>query len=898
MKLGRRAVLTALAVGLLLLLIGGRAIASFLAELLWYRSTGFENVFWTHWRAAIAVRGTVAIFVAVVVYANLWVITRSLGAIRLRRRYGNIEIAERLPRTYLLAALSLVSVFSAWWLSAGVSDPLPALASLDPVRWNLADPIFGYDVAFYVFRLPMLMRLQTLGGLVIFWTGLLAVAAYVATGAIKFNDGKPSFSPLARRHLGVLLACFTLLYAANVWLDRYGLVINGNGFAGSIGYTDVFARLPAKLVLFLLALATAAAIAYGAWVGVLRVPVVAVAVLVVGLIGTELIYAPLVQRFLVEPNQFARERTYIDYHLGFTRAAYKLDDIERVQLPYDGSAQPDQDELVRRISRVPLWDPRPLLDTYRQRQGLFRYYTFASVHHDRYATAEGAEPVAISVREIETSELEEAARTWQNLHLNVNYVAGDGAVVSPVARMAVDGTPILYVWDRDPPKLSPDAPPQLRLDNPKIYFGERTQEYVILAPDAEPIGITLDALWKKLLFAWAFQSKNILLSGEVEPDSKIVFRRGVVDRVQAVAPFIRVASDSGALPVVHEGRIVWIVNGYTFSPTFPLARALEFDGRLVRYLRNSVKATVDAVTGEVNLYATDPSDPILATYSRIFPGLIRPLEEMPEELRGHLRYSPAMMRLQAQVLSAYHLQDPAAFYGQQDVWSLATEQYGDAPATMEPTFATYPLPGSDESEFLLTVPFVARGRQNMTALLVTRNDPPNYGQQVLYLLPRDVTVPGPQQVEAAIDQDPEISQELALWRRGGSDVARGNLIVVPVGGTLVFVEPLFLEAQSAAIPQLERVILALGDRVVMRPSFDEAVAALLGGEARQFSASDESGAEPTAGSVEPGVLVSARALMEEAEAHLRAGNWAAFGRAWESLRRILEGAPMVEPEAQ
>ncbi len=896
MKLGRRSVLTAIAVGLILLLIGGRAVAGFLSELLWYRSIGYENVFWTQWRSAIAVRGTIALVVAAFVYANLWIIARALGSIRLRRRYGNIEIAERLPRVYLLAALSLVSLFSAWWLSAGVADPLPALAALNPERWNLVDPVFGYDVSFYVFRLPMLVRLQTLAGLVIFWTGLLAVGAYIATGAIKFNDGKPSFSLLARRHLGVLAACFTLVYAANVWLDRYGLAVNGNGFGNSIGYTDVFARLPAKLLLFALALFAAGAIAYGAWTGVLRLAVGAVALLVMGIIGAELVYAPMIQRFVVEPNQFVREQPYIDQHLEFTRAAYGLDDIEQVALPYSGQIRPDEAELAEQIRRVPLWDPRPLLNTYRQRQGLFRYYTFSSVHHDRYATADGSEPVAISVREIETSELEEAARTWQNLHLNVNFVAGDGVVVSPVSRMAPDGTPLLYVWDRDPPKLSPEAPPQLQLTNPRIYFGERTGEYVILAPEAEPVGIPLDALWKKALFAWAFQSKNILLSSEVERDSKLVFRRGIVDRVQAVAPFVRVTSDGGALPVVHEGRVVWVVNGYTLSPTFPLAPTREFDGRLVRYIRNSVKATVDAVTGEIQLFATDTQDPILETYSRIFPGLVRPLEEMPEQLHGHLRYSSAMMNLQAQVLSAYHLQDPRAFYGQQDVWSLATEQYGDTPIPMEPTFASYPMPGSDDPEFLLTVPFVARGRQNMTALLVTRNDPPHYGEQVLYLLPRDVTVPGPQQVEAAIDQDPEISQELALWRRGGSDVARGNLIVVPVAGTLVFVEPLFLEAQSAAIPQLERVILAMGDRVVMQPSVDAAVQALLGGSGQTSEETDSESPTGPAG-IDSGLLLSARRMMEQAEAFLRAGDWAGFGRAWETLRQTLESLPAAGPQA-
>src|SRR5690606_8862614 len=299
--------------------------------------------------------------------------------------------------------------------------------------------------------------------------------------------------------------------------------------------------------------------------------------------------------------------------------------------------------------------------------------------------------------------------------------------------------------------------------------------------------------------------------------------------------------------------------------------------------------TVDALTGAVTLYAVDPSDPYLATHMRIFPGLLRPISEMPKELQAHLRFPIPLMQLQAQVLGAYHLREPSAFYEQQDVWSLATEQYRGTPAAMEPTYSMFALPGTSEMEFLLSVPFVPRGRQNMTALFVTRNDPPSYGEQILYLLPRDEVVFGPQQIEAMIDQDPEISQELALWRRGGSDVTRGHLIIVPIDSTLVYVEPLFLEAANAAIPQLERVILARAGTVVMRPTFESGVAALLSGEARPVFAQvpgvdSESLSPPT---LPAGSLDAARRLMDQADAYLRAGDWAGFGRTWESLRRLL-----------
>jgi uncharacterized protein len=363
--------------------------------------------------------------------------------------------------------------------------------------------------------------------------------------------------------------------------------------------------------------------------------------------------------------------------------------------------------------------------------------------------------------------------------------------------------------------------------------------------------------------------------------------------VEAAAPFLRVSQDRSAYPVIHEGRIVWVVDGYTTTSSFPLSPLVPFEARGVRYVRNSVKATVDGVTGEVRLYAVDEEDPILRTYERIFPGLIRPLEEMPEALRAHLRYPIQLMHLQAGVLGSYHLLDPREFYGLEDVWAVATEEYRGTPTSMEPTYSMYPLPGAEESEFLLTVPLVARGRTNMTALMITRNDPPHYGQQVLYLLPRDELIPGPQQIEAMIDQDPEISQQLALWLRGGSDVIRGHLMIVPIDGSLVFVEPLFLEAENAAIPQLERVILAAGSRVVMEPTFASAVTALLSGQPTVLTASSSKESDPAetpSGDLDHEAVDRARRLMAEADAMLRAGDWAGFGRTWEALRRTLISA--------
>lgn len=905
MRVSRGVTISAIALGLVLLLVGGGIVAAFVAELFWYRSLSLEEVFWTHWRGALVVRGTVTVVIMTIVALNLAIVTRSLGAIRVRRRYGNIEIAERLPQVYLFVAIGLVSAFSAWWLSAGFADPLPMLAALNPVEWGLRDPAFGRDASFYVFRLPVLNRIQTLFSIVIFWVTLLSIAAYAVTGAIKFGQARPTVSRAARRHLGILAATFLFFFAIDLWLGRYGLVVSGNGFGGGFGYTDMYARLPARMVVVLLVLATAGCIGYGAWIGRMRLAVVSGILLFLGLVVAEGIYPSSIQRFVVEPNQFPREQPFIEQNIAFTRVAFDLHEIDRVTMPYAQRVDLDEDDLVRRLEGIPLWDTQPLMTTYQAQQGLFRRYAFASVHHDRYGEGDMAEPIAISVRELDTDELEPAAKTWQNLHLN--YVSGAGAVASPAAGMSSNGTPIFYVWDLDPPKLSSDAPSDLALTDPRVYIGERASEWVIVGDDHPPVGVPLDAAWRKALFAWYFRSKNILLSNELTEDSRIVFRRGVAERVQAAAPFLYVPADRSAAPVIADGRIVWVVDAYTTSSSFPLSQLVGFDNRAVRYVRSSVKAVVDAVTGEITLYAMDPTDPILATYQRVFPTLVRPLEEMPEVVRRHLRFPVRMMTLQAQVIGAYHLLDPRQFYEQQDVWSIAIGLRRGTPATMEPTYSLFPLPGSDEPEFLLSLPFVARGRQNMTALMMTRNDPPNYGKQVLYLLPRDEQIPGPQQIDAAIDQDPEISQQLALWRRGGSDVYRGNLVVLPVNGTLLYAEPLFLEAENAAIPQLERVIIAQAGRVVMEPTFPRAVATLLHGTPARpaVAESPAGGGSDTPMGVVPGSTADgtpttglgqapidrARQLVDEMDRSLRLGDWAGFGRALNSLRAVLDESP-------
>ena len=887
--MSRRTRIAVIAFGaLVLFLVGGRLTAEFVEDLLWYQALQIERVFWARWLAAALVRVALGLLFAAIVFINLTVVTRTLGTIRVRRRVANIEIAEQLPQPYIVATLLGIAGLSGWWLSAGVADPVSVLAAFRHESWGLRDPFFGLDVSFYVFVLPILDQLQILFGLLTAWTAILVVSAYVVTGAIRVTGGEVHLTPVARRHLAVLAGAALVIVAWDLWLDRYGLIVSGNGVSGAIGYTDAHARQPGMLVLAVLALAAAGAVAYGMWTNRRQLALGSLAALVAATVLARIIVPALMQQLVVEPNEAVRERPFIEQHIDFTRRAYQLDDIRTAPLPYATGAVPSDSTVLSALAGAPLWDPRPLHTTFNEREALYAYYTFASVHPDRY----DGEQVAVSVRELEPASLPPTAQTWHNLHLE--YVSGQGAVVTPMAAMAEDGSPVYYLRDIGPPRVSPDAPPSLELSDPEIYFGERTGGYVIVAPDARPNGVPLISLGRKLVFAWAFQSRNLLLSRSVTPASKVVYRRSVADRVRRAAPFVRLLPERGVQPVIHEGNVVWLVDGYTTTTSFPLSRRGSLEAMPLRYVRNSVKATVDAVSGEVRLYVVDPDDPILRTYAAFFPGVLEPLSAMPEGLRAHLRYPSALLELQAAVLGDYHLRDPARFYARQDVWAAAIEIYRMDEQPVGATYATLPLPGESESEFLLSVPLSARGRPNLAAILVARNDPGVYGQRFLYELPRDELVPGPQQIEAQIDQNPDISQQLSLWREGGSQVVRGRILVVPVDSSLVYVEPLFLEAHQTATPQLERVIVSNGRNVVMRSTLAEAVDALYGSGGPPVASplpsvtSDptprEQAPAPAAG---PGIE-RARQLVEQAEGQLRAGDWAGFGESWRQLRTLLE----------
>ena len=899
---GRLFVALVALVGLILLL--GRVGATAWTEILWFRQVGYSDVLWKrvlwHW----GTRFAGGVLVGVAVYGNLRIVSRTLGGIQIKRRFGNLEISERLPRSVVNWIILGAAAVLALWFGAAVPSPLglQLLTLAHGGSWGLTEPILGRDVGFYVFWLPVLGNALAFTLVTVFLLFTLAVAGYAATGAVRWGRGRLTAQDLPRVHLGTLMGIFFLLLAARFWLGRYMLLLDGTSdVQGIVGFTDAEARLPALQTMAVISIMAAVAALWAARTG--RGAVLISAAVTTG-IATLLIpgaYPAMIQRFRVEPNELQRESPFIDANLRFTRLGFGLDSLERRALQFSPDAEIDWGSAARQFSGLPVWSTGALLPTFRSVEGRFRYYDFGDVAIDRYDTPAGPVPVAVSVREVDPVGIPDP--NWQNLHLRRRYIEGMGAVASLAAARTPEGRPPMLLSGIPPVSAGPSpASPELRLERPQVFFGSRPQYHAVvnpggeefLAPDGSPgvmgvdfpDGIELGSWMRKAALAWRFGDANLLFAAEVQGGSRFVYRRSVLERARAVAPFLHFPEPP--YPVVAEGRIVWILEGFTGTRGFPLSTPHDLQFlRSVSYLRNSVKVTVDAVTGDLAFYRVPISDPLADAYQEAFPGLFRPLSELPAALRSHVRYSRELLNLQASVLLQYHQETARAFHGQQDVWALPHElAQGTTPVPYRPEFGIWTLPSEDDARFNLTAVFVPAGRQNLTAMLVARADEAGMPRLILFDVTVDDQIPGPRQIEALVEQDPQISQQFSLWRTGGSEVWTGHLHLVPVGQRILYMEPVFLAAAADAIPELRRFVVSDGRRVVMTEDLGGALAVLAGRDLPSGT-----GDAPGLGS---GDLAGPRAwpaaaleILNRAEDRLRQGDWQGFGVALEELKALL-----------
>jgi uncharacterized membrane protein (UPF0182 family) len=698
-----------------------------------------------------------------------------------------------------------------------------------------------------------------------------------------------------------LLALFFAVKAWSYGLDRYYLLYDDNGVVVGASFTDIHIGLPMLYVLMTLAAAAAimslANLRMRSW----KLPASGAALVFGGSFLLALLFPALYQRLYVKPNELSLETPYIQRNIALTQEAFNLREITIKPFPAEeGLSFQSLEDNRATVDNIRLWDWQPLMDTYAQLQEIRTYYKFHVVDVDRYELDGAYQQVTLSARELEPSLLPANAQTWLNLHLIFTH--GNGVVMSPVTRKSPEGLPVLYL--QDIPPIASGGPP---IREPRIYYGQASYPYVLVKTGAKEFdypkgkdnayasyggagGIRIGGAAARGLFAWYFDDPNILLSSYITDDTLILFRRNITERIATIAPFLRL--DHDPYMVVSDGRLFWMQDAYTTSRWFPYAQHLPESS--TNYIRNSVKIVVDAYDGSVDFYVADPNDPIVTTYGRIFPKLLKPLDSMPADLRKHIRYPEDLFLIQAQMYRAYHMDAPEVFYNREDLWQLPREWSGigvlrGADETkMPPYYINMRLPGEARAEFFLMLPMVPNHRENMIAWLAARCDAPDYGKLIVYEFPKEKLVYGPFQIEARINQNTEISQQISLWNQMGSRVIRGNLLVVPIENSILYVSPLYLRAETGQMPELKRVIAAYDDRVVMEDTLTLALASLFRESApATFLPSAATGS--ASGGPSNAKAREALSRYDKAIERLRSGDWAGFGAELDALRPLLEG---------
>ncbi len=895
------------------LVVLGRA-SDWLVDWAWFSTLGYVGVFWTVF-ATKAVLFTAVFGVSTLLLWLNGTLAVRFAARRRRRLPAALPpgsatvpslpgtpadvlalVSPLLQRHLVILAVALVIGLLIAIGETGQWDLI--LRFIYQVPYGQNDPLFDKDIGFYLFSLPVYVALKNWMLIIVVLSALIAGAVYFVHGEINLDRGSWHISPLAIAHGSALLGLYFAVKAWSYALDRFLLLYNDNGVVVGAGYTDVHVELP---VLWLL-VGLAAAAAVVAWANVrLRTSRLAI-VAATMVFGSSFVFAAflpaLFQRFFVKPSELQLETPYIQRNITLTREAYNLRQITVKPFPAEqGLSFQSLQENRGTIDNIRLWDWRPLMDTYAQLQEIRTYYKFLDVDVDRYQINGSYQQVTLAARELAPSLLPANAQTWVNLHLLFTH--GSGVVMSPVTQKSAEGLPIFYLKD-----IPPVATGGLSITEPRIYFGQGPSTYVIVKGSTPEFdypkgkdnvyatytgadGIPIGGSFWKTLFAWYLGDVNIMLSSYVTSESRIMLHRNIKDRVHTIAPFLQLDRDPYA--VISDGRLYWMQDAYTTSHWFPYAQS-QPDGA-INYIRNSVKVVVDAYNGTTTFYLADAADPIIATYRRIFPALFKPFDAMPPDLQKHVRYPEDLFRIQALQYRAYHMDAPAVFYNREDLWQFPRAPTGpdginnqNSPR-MAPYYIMMRLPGEPRAEFFLMLPMVPSQRENMIAWLAARCDPPDYGKLVVYEFPKDKLIYGPFQIEARINQNTDISQQISLWNQMGSRVIRGNLLVVPIEDSILYVSPMYLRAEAGQLPELKRVIAAYGERVVMEETLPAALAALFRDSVPAATLPPRAGASSS-----PADARAREALghYNRALERLKLGDWSGFGAELDALRPLLE----------
>jgi uncharacterized membrane protein (UPF0182 family) len=875
-----------------------------LSEWLWFSEVEYTGIF----MRTLGTKVTLGAVVFLLAFAGLALNFR-LALRRFTQPYtlfpGNGDIQPVVLTPGQLQRLGMgVAALMALFLGAFASNEwLTWLQFRNAVPFEEADPLFGRNIGFYVFSLPFLDLVRYLALAVVMLSLLGSAALYVISNQLGIDPARgPIVSDAARRHLGLIVAGVFLLLAWGAWLEVPRVLTTSSGTVYGASYVDVLLRVPVLRVLLLAALAGAGLSAISALTPRNRPLMAAVGLYALVSVGGN-VGAVALQRLVVTPDEQQREAPYLTHNIAATRQAFGLDDVEEREVSGDATlALADIENNRDTIDNVRLWDHEPLLDTFGQLQEIRTYYDFASVDNDRYFIDGEYRQIMLSSRELNSDSLPN--RSWVNERLQ--YTHGFGVAMGPVNQVTQEGLPVLFIGD-----LPPSSSVDLEVEQPSIYFGELSNDYVIVNTGTDEFhypegddnvstrydgsgGVEMSSLLRRLLFAARFRAYEILVSSQLTSESRIIYHRNIIDRVTTIAPFLRY--DTDPYLVISEGRLVWMLDAYTTSSRYPYATPAS---NRINYIRNAVKIVVDAYNGTTTFYLAEPDEPIARTLEAIFPGFLQPLDAMPEDLRRHIRYPEGLFTLQTAIFSTFHMTNPAVFYNREDQWEVPVID-GEQ---MQPYYTMMRLPGEPRAEFIQMLPFTPRGKNNLAAWMVARSDGENYGKMLVFQFPKQKLVFGPSQIVARINQDQEISPQITLWNQQGSEVIQGTLLVIPIEEALLYIRPLYLRASGGRIPELTRVVVAYQNQIVMEETLDAALARLFGGPGLPAALPPTTLLANASGSTAAPATPRTGSLASQAQDHYtrairaqRSGDWALYGRELEQLGEVLEELRAGESE--
>jgi len=883
------------AVALLLFL---PAVTNLITDWWWFEEVGYQVVFTRQLVTQLLLLVSAGLVAFLFVWINLRVAQRGpiIDPVLVRVGSGtrHVDVAAIFHRVSLVVALVIGALFGfgatpAW-------DTVLLAAYRTP--FGTVDPVFGRDIGYYVFTMPALSALLGYCTTLVILSLILVLPLYLLRRDFIVRRRQVLVGPGAGVHVGLLVGAAFLLTALRLWLiDAPGLLYSTTGPLVGASYTDLKATLPALRLSMFVALACAVTVIVGGLRGrLVRYGVLAVvAYALVAIVGRGLV-PPLMQKFVVAPTELTYEAPYLRSHIAATRAAWGLDSVEVRELGGEASLSlADVRASAATIENVRLWDREPLLQTFRQLQEIRTYYDFVSVDDDRYWVDGRYRQVLLSPRELNPASL--PTRTFINEHLTFTH--GMGLTLSPVNQVTTEGLPVLFIKD-----LPPVSTVSLKVTRPQIYYGENTSDFVVVRtrqrefdhPSGEANvyssytgrgGVPVRNALRRALLSTRFASSKILLSQDITDSSRVLFVRDIAARARKALPFLVFDRDP-YMVVADDGTLKWLMDAYTMTDRYPYAARLR-DG--TSYMRNSVKVVIDAYDGTVHAFISTPGDPIVRTWAKILPGIFAPLDSMPADLRAHIRYPDNLYRIQTALYTTYHMDKPEDFYHREDQWQIPLVERGDGSVPFM-RHIVMTLPGEANAEYIYMVPFTPRGKDNLAAWMVARNDGAEYGRLRVYQLPRQSLIFGPTQIENRINQNTEISRQVSLWDQRGSRVIRGDLLVIPIRESLLYVQPLYLQAEGGRIPELKRVVVAYQNQVVMDETLDGALASLFGGSAVPGTSAPSAAAAAAAPATSDAQL---RSLVADVRRHYqsaldaqRAGDWARYGDEMREVGRLLD----------